>query len=57
MMSFVSPQVSQKNPINFETHHAFQGADGKSEFNDELREENELVSDLEDVPYVWSRFF
>ena len=50
--SFLARQV-QKGLINQVKTHSFQpsqGADGESEFDDELLEEDELISEAEDVP-------
>ena len=52
--NIVSRQASQKRSNQLgENSHSFQpsqGADGESEFDDELLEEDELISDAEDVP-------
>jgi SWI/SNF-related matrix-associated actin-dependent regulator of chromatin subfamily A member 5 len=53
--NIVSRQASQKrsNQLVGANSHSFQpsqGADGESEFDDEPMEEDELISDTEDVP-------
>ena len=50
--SFLARQV-KRGLINCANSHSFQpsqGADGESEFDDEPMEEDELISDTEDVP-------
>jgi SWI/SNF-related matrix-associated actin-dependent regulator of chromatin subfamily A member 5 len=52
--NIVSRQASQKRSNQLcANSHSFQpsnGADGESEFDDEPLEEDELISDAEDVP-------
>ena len=52
--NIVSRQASRKGSNQLgENSHNFQpsqGADGESEFDDEPLEEDELISDIEDVP-------
>ena len=52
--NIVSRQASQQRSNQLGEHsHSFQpsqGADGESEFDDEPLEEDELISDTEDVP-------